>query len=139
MQKSPTTLTRSTPDVAQLGNTWISEFHALRALAPLDSRLGPPTGPDPGSYFDGIWDTNVIDGVTYGIPWYVDTRVLFYRRDILATAGYDVMPATWDEWLRAMEAVKAEPIIFGKNEARLTTIAVIINIPLPLIPINSCK
>src|SRR5204863_7593641 len=29
----------STPDVAQLGNTWIPEFAALRAIEPLDARL----------------------------------------------------------------------------------------------------
>ena len=33
---SPRTSARSTPDVAQLGNTWIAEFAALRAIAPLD-------------------------------------------------------------------------------------------------------
>ena len=45
------------------------------------------------TYFPGIWDTNVIDGVTYGVPWYVDTRVLFYRKDLLAQrAGYAAMP-----------------------------------------------
>ncbi len=30
---------RSTPDLAQLGNTWISEFVALQAIEPLDRRL----------------------------------------------------------------------------------------------------
>ncbi len=30
-------------------------------------------------YFAGIWDTNVVDGRLYGMPWYVDTRLLFYR------------------------------------------------------------
>ena len=29
----------STPDIAQLGNTWLPEFVALRALTPLDARL----------------------------------------------------------------------------------------------------
>src|SRR5262249_57031112 len=38
-------------------------------------------------------------------PWYVDTRVLFYRRDLLAKAGFATMPTTWPEWHRAMEAV----------------------------------
>ena len=38
-------------------------------------------------YFDGIWNTNAVDDVTYGIPWYVDTRVIFYRSDLLANAG----------------------------------------------------
>ena len=36
-----------------------------------------------GRLLPGIWDTNVIDGRLVGVPWYVDTRLLFYRRDLL--------------------------------------------------------
>ena len=97
---------RSSPDVAQLGNTWIAEFTALRAIAPLDRRIAASTVVRPGGYFPGIWDTNVMDGVPYGVPWYVDTRVLFYRRDLLRQAGYDSIPGDWDGWLRSMEALR---------------------------------
>src|SRR5207249_8954935 len=57
--------------------------------------------------FPGILDTNVIDGVTYGVPWYVDTRVLFYRRDLLAAAGHPDPPRTWAAWSDAMARLKA--------------------------------
>ena len=97
---------RSTPDIAQLGNTWIAEFSLLGALEPLDGRVAASKELPREGYFPGIWDTNVMDEVTYGIPWYVDTRVLFYRKDILAEAGYDSIPGSWNEWLTAMEAVK---------------------------------
>lgn len=97
---------RATPDLAQLGNTWIAEFAALDALEPLDARIAATGGLDPANYFTGIWDTNLIDSTAYGIPWYVDTRLLFYRKDILARAGVDAMPVTWDGWLAAMQAVK---------------------------------
>ena len=97
---------RSTPDLAQLGNTWISEFAALGALEPLGPWLAGSNSLDSTAFFHGIWDTNIIDGMLYGVPWYVDTRLLFYRRDILARAGYDSMPATWSEWRRAMESTK---------------------------------
>jgi multiple sugar transport system substrate-binding protein len=95
----------STPDVGMLGNTWIPEFAALHAIQPLDPRLRGAALPE-SAYFPGIWDTNVVDGVVYGIPWYVDTRVLFYRRDLLAAAGYASMPRTWSEWREAMARIK---------------------------------
>ena len=43
----------------------------------------------------------------YGVPWYVDTRLLFYRRDLLEAAGIGVPPASWPEWMRALAAIKA--------------------------------
>ena len=96
----------SMPDLSQLGNTWISEFVALRALEPLSPWLARSSTVSQAAYFPGIWDTNVIEGELYGLPWYVDTRVLFYRRDILRRAGFDSLPATWEGWRAAMEAAK---------------------------------
>jgi multiple sugar transport system substrate-binding protein len=92
------------PDVFQLGNTWIPEFVILKAVDRLDARL-----PEREDYFAGILETNEIDGKLYGLPWYVDTRLLFYRTDILAEAGFSVPPKTWNEWLAAMAGVKALP------------------------------
>ncbi len=96
----------ATPDVCQLGNTWIAEFQALDALEPLDERIRASRNIDPADYFSGVWATNVIGGTTYGVPWYVDTRLLFYRRDILAAVGFEQPPRTWDEWLAMLRAIK---------------------------------
>jgi len=93
------------PDMAAMGNTWIPEMVTLGALAPLDALARRSPDMDSTGHFPGIWATNVVDGGLYGIPWYVDTRVLFYRRDILARAGYTRMPETWAEWRAAMHAV----------------------------------
>lgn len=91
---------RATPDVAQLGNTWIPEMVTLAALAPVTGEL-----PDSG-YFPGILETNRVNDTLFGVPWYVDTRVLFYRKDILAQAGYQSVPDNWAGWLEAMRAIK---------------------------------
>jgi multiple sugar transport system substrate-binding protein len=99
---------RSTPDVAQLGNTWVPELHSLDALVPLDGLQAASAVVKEDDYFPGIWDTNVLDGALFGVPWYVDTRVLFYRRDLLARAGYPDPPRTWDAWRAAMRAVQAK-------------------------------
>jgi len=89
----------SLPDLCQLGNTWVPEFTMLQALEELTPWVKQSRSIAESSYFAGIWDTNVIDSVLYGIPWYVDTRVLFYRSDLLAKAGYDKPPRTWAQWL----------------------------------------
>lgn len=98
----------ATPDLAQLGNTWIPEFAALGALEPLDHWVKASSAIDSSGFFGGIWNTNVIGDTLFGVPWYVDTRVIFYRKDILAGAGYREMPSTWAAWRKAMEAIKRQ-------------------------------
>jgi multiple sugar transport system substrate-binding protein len=90
------------PDVAQLGNTWLPEFVALHAVDPIKPGLV-----DAADYFPGIWQTNVIDGTVYGVPWYVDTRLLFYRRDLLQQAGFSSPPASWAQWVEMLRTLKA--------------------------------
>nr|WP_286207691.1 sugar ABC transporter substrate-binding protein [Hephaestia sp. MAHUQ-44] len=98
----------SLPDMAQMGNTWVPEFEALGALVPLDARVAATPAIDRADYVEGVWASNVIDGRLYGLPWYVDTRLLFYRRDILKRAGFDTPPVTWAEWRRQMVAIKKQ-------------------------------
>lgn len=98
----------STPDLSQLGNTWLPEFVALQALEPLQQRVATSTVVKPADYFEHIWSTNLIDGALYGVPWYVDTRLLFYRRDLLKAAGFDAPPRDWAQW-RTMLAALSHP------------------------------
>jgi len=113
---------RSTPDLAQLGNTWIPEFAAIGALDPVDGSVARSGSVSPALYFPGVWATSLYDGAVYGIPWYVDTRVLYYRPDLFARAGYTSAPRTWSEWRDAMRKVKriqppsAHPILLPTNE-----------------------
>ncbi|MEO8379943.1 MAG: sugar ABC transporter substrate-binding protein, partial [Acidobacteriota bacterium] len=103
----------SLPDVTQVGNSWMAELVTVGAVVPLSETLVPRD-----DYFPGIWDTNVVGGQLYGIPWYVDTRVLFYRTDMIPTP-----PKSWSEWLAIMERLKREsrhpsffPILLPTNE-----------------------
>lgn len=119
---------KSTPDVAQLGNTWIPELAAIGALEKLDGRVAGSAAAKPGGYFPGVWQTSLYDGAVYGIPWYVDTRVLFYRPDLLARAGFETMPRSWEKWREAMRKIKslqdsaAHPILLPTNEWEQATI-----------------
>ncbi|MCX8056386.1 MAG: sugar ABC transporter substrate-binding protein [Ignavibacteria bacterium] len=107
------------PDVFQLGNTWIPEFVALNAILPLDS-ICSVKGFDLNDYFSGILESNRIHGSLYGIPWYVDTRVLFYRSDLLKKAGWKEPPKTWDELYELSKKIKSitgnYAIYFPTNE-----------------------
>ncbi len=58
----------STPDMTQLGNTWLPEMVALHALQPLQARVDQSAVIKQADYFASIWSTNVIDGTLYGVP-----------------------------------------------------------------------
>lgn len=105
----------ATPDVAQLGNTWIAEFVALEALLPLGGRLAGASTIPREDYFPGSWEANVLAGETWGVPWYVDTRVLFYRTDLVAASGARWPPRTWGEWREAMERIRELPAADGQG------------------------
>jgi len=97
----------ATPDIAQLGSSWVPELVALGALEPLDRRLGGSRLVAANDYFEGSWRGNVIDSRTWGVPWYADTRLLFYRSDLLRDAGFARPPTDWAGWRQAMRAIKA--------------------------------
>ena len=98
----------SLPDVCGLGNTWLAEFVQLGAVAPLEPFLARTPAMAPADYFTGSWDTGVIDGHVYAVPWYVETRLPFYRKDLLAKAGIAQPPRDWAQWQQALAAVKRE-------------------------------
>ncbi|MDQ3478035.1 MAG: sugar ABC transporter substrate-binding protein [Pseudomonadota bacterium] len=98
---------RVTPDVAQLGSSWVPELVALGALEPLDRAITGSKVVEPRDFFPGGWNGNVINGRAWGIPWYSDTRILFYRSDLLRDAGFAQVPDNWADWVRAMRAIKA--------------------------------
>jgi multiple sugar transport system substrate-binding protein len=92
----------SLPDVSQIGNTWVSELAAIGALAPLPAARGGLLG----DQFDAVLDTNRIGDTVFGVPWYVDTRLQFYRRDLFARAGHEAPPGSWADWKGALHRVK---------------------------------
>ncbi len=94
------------PDVFQLGNTWVPQFAQLEGISELDDFIRESDVIKKEKYFEGIWDTNVLDSLVYGIPWYIDTRVLFYRTDVFKKAGFDTPPKTWNELYRLSKKIR---------------------------------
>ncbi len=75
-----------TPDAAMVGTTWMGEFAGLGALDPT------PPSIDKSVFFDGAQKTTEVGGTSYGIPWYVETRLVYYRKDLAAKAGITTPP-----------------------------------------------
>ncbi|MBI5503338.1 MAG: sugar ABC transporter substrate-binding protein [Deltaproteobacteria bacterium] len=106
---------RTMPDVFQIGNTWVPELVALGAVERLDTLMAGSPAMARDDYFAGVLATNVIGGSLAAVPWYVDTRLLFYRRDLLEEAGITEPPATWQSWFEACKRVREHAARSGKD------------------------
>ncbi len=81
-----------TPDVSLIGTTWMGEFAEAGGIEPTPEGLV-----EEGDFFPGAWESTEVGGTSYGVPWYVETRALYYRTDLAEQAGWSEPPATWDE------------------------------------------
>jgi multiple sugar transport system substrate-binding protein len=79
-----------TPDVAMVGTTWMGEFAGMDALDPTPGEV------DKSVFFDGAQKTTEVDGTSFGVPWYVETRLVYYRTDLAKKAGITTPPTDWD-------------------------------------------
>jgi multiple sugar transport system substrate-binding protein len=89
-----------TPDVSQMGTTWMGEFAATGGLEEV------PESIDMEAFYEGARNTAIIDDTPLGVPWYVETRLLYYRTDIAEKAGITEPPANWDELKAMAKAMK---------------------------------
>ncbi|OIK09101.1 sugar ABC transporter substrate-binding protein [Bacillus sp. MUM 13] len=94
------------PDVVQMGTTWIPEFASAGSLMDLSSEADKYPDLAANNFFDGSVETTKVDNKVFGVPWYIDTRVLYYRTDLLKKAGYDHAPKTWEELSDAAKKLK---------------------------------
>ena len=79
-----------TPDVAMVGTTWMGEFAGMDALDPTPGEV------DKSAFFDGAQKTTEVNGTSFGVPWYVETRLVYYRTDLAKKAGITAPPTDWD-------------------------------------------
>jgi multiple sugar transport system substrate-binding protein len=79
-----------TPDVAMVGTTWMGEFAGMDALDPTPGSI------DKSVFFDGAQKTTEVNGTSFGVPWYVETRLVYYRTDLAKKAGITTPPTDWD-------------------------------------------
>ena len=81
-----------TPDATMVGAVDLAAFASTGGLEKVPSDLV-----DPGVFYPGAADSTKFEGAEYGVPWYVETRSLFYRKDLAEAAGV-AAPKTWDEY-----------------------------------------
>ncbi|MDQ6637888.1 MAG: sugar ABC transporter substrate-binding protein [Candidatus Dormibacteraeota bacterium] len=98
---------RQTPDLSLMGTTWMGEFGKIGVLDQVPSSVSK------SDFYSGAWDAVVVNGKAVGVPWYVDTRTLFYRTDLAQKAGINSAPQTWNDLMKLAQAYKASGSQYG--------------------------
>jgi multiple sugar transport system substrate-binding protein len=96
-------------DVFQVGTTWNPQLAATNGLAEVDMKeFGGAE-----SFMAANLESTTYKGKYYGIPWFAETRVLFYNKDIFAAVGVEP-PKTHDELIEVAKKIVAKN---GKGSA----------------------
>jgi multiple sugar transport system substrate-binding protein len=48
-------------------------------------------------FLDAPLDSVTYEGKIYGVPWFTDVGVLYYRKDLLEQSGFSEPPRTWED------------------------------------------
>lgn len=73
---------------------WPAQFAASGWISDLSERF--PDSERAG-FLEAPITANTYDGAIYGVPWYTDAGLLYYRSDLLSDAGIPEPPTTFEE------------------------------------------
>jgi multiple sugar transport system substrate-binding protein len=79
-------------DVIGGGVIWPAQFALNGWISDLSDRFN-----DTDEFLPGPMQAMTYDGKVWGVPWYTDAGLLYYRQDLLEQAGFSEPPATWEE------------------------------------------
>jgi multiple sugar transport system substrate-binding protein len=119
------------PDVSEIGSTWLGSYVGMDALRPLaDHEVATIGGASvfvPSAWQSGsLADPLLGKPVQWAIPWWADTRLLYYRRDILGQAGIEEQTAFQDtaqlaHTVASLQAAGVSvPWVVPTHQARMT-------------------
>ncbi|NJR50220.1 MAG: sugar ABC transporter substrate-binding protein [Leptolyngbyaceae cyanobacterium CSU_1_3] len=94
---------KSAPDVVNLNPNFASQLAAKNAWLELDTKVPSEVKQQ---YFSNIWQSSTLDGKTFGLPWYLTTRVAIYNTDLLKQAGISQPPTNYVELAQAAKQIK---------------------------------
>lgn len=94
------------PEVSYFGYEDVTRYaneNVLRDMTSLYDKIDKAT-----PFFDSVEASVLVDGKKMGVPFWFETQVLYYRKDLLKAAGYSEPPKTWEEF-REMAKKTTDP------------------------------
>lgn len=94
---------KTPPDVVNLNPDFASQLAGRNAWLDLDAKVSKVVR---SSYLPNIWKASTLNGKSFGIPWYLTTRLTIYNTDLLKQAGISKPPATYAELAKVAQQIK---------------------------------
>jgi putative chitobiose transport system substrate-binding protein len=99
---------KTAPDVVNLNPNFASQLAGRKAWLDLNQAISPEVR---SQYLPNIWQASTLNGVSFGIPWYLTTAVTIYNQEILKAAGVDAPPKTYAELADIAQKVKDKFVV----------------------------
>lgn len=81
-------------DVFLVDDIWFAEFADAGWLLDVTDKI---TDEMRDGVFEAAWGISTVHDTVYGMPWLLDQKYFYYNTELLAAAGYDAPPQTWEE------------------------------------------
>lgn len=94
---------KTPPDVVNLNPDFASQLAGRNAWLNLDDKIPSQVR---ASYLPNIWQASTLNGQSFGIPWYLTTRLTIYNTDLLKQAGMTKPPANYTELAQAAQKIQ---------------------------------
>jgi len=91
------------PDVVNLNPVFASQLAGRNAWLDLDTKI---SNQERSSYLPNIWKASTLNGKSFGIPWYLTTRLTIYNIELLKQAGISQAPTTYAELADMAQKIK---------------------------------
>ncbi len=90
---------------------WPAQFAANGWIADVSDRF-PES--ERSNFLDGPIQSLIYEDKIYGVPWFTDAGMLYYRSDLLDKSGFSGPPKTWEELKeQAMKVVRDQGVKYG--------------------------
>ena len=94
---------KTAPDVVNLNPSFASQLAGRKAWLDLNQAIPAETR---SQYLPNIWKASTLDGVSFGIPWYLTTAVTIYNQETLKAAGVEAPPKNYEELANIAQKIK---------------------------------
>ena len=89
---------------------WTAQLAANGWISDISDRFR-----DRDEFLPGSVEAIIYEGKAYGMPWFTDTGLLYYRKDLLRKSGFERGPKTWNELKEMAKKVMQDSPARGRS------------------------